>query len=56
MENKDLKEKFDENAEHYDKIRKLIIPKFDDLYNITTEIANSKKENPKILDLGAGTG
>lgn len=56
MENKELKEKFDENAEHYDKIRKLIIPKFDDLYNITTELANSKKENPKILDLGVGTG
>lgn len=56
MIHKDLNEKFDENAEHYDKIRKLIIPCFDDLYNITTELANSKKENPKILDLGAGTG
>lgn len=56
MIHKDLKEKFDENAEHYDKIRKLIIPCFDDLYNITTELANSKKESPKILDLGAGTG
>lgn len=53
---KDLKEKFDENAEHYDKIRKLIIPCFNDLYNITTELANSNKESPKILDLGAGTG
>lgn len=56
MPNKDLKEKFDENAEHYDKIRKLIIPCFDDLYNITVELAYSKKEAPKILDLGAGTG
>jgi tRNA (cmo5U34)-methyltransferase len=56
MIHKDLKEKFDENAEHYDKIRKLIIPCFDDLYNITTELTNSKKESPKILDLGAGTG
>lgn len=56
MIHKDLKEKFDENAEHYDKIRKLIIPCFNDLYNITTELANSNKESPKILDLGAGTG
>jgi tRNA (cmo5U34)-methyltransferase len=56
MEKKALKEKFDENVEHYDKIRKLIIPCFDDLYNITTELAYFKKENLKILDLGAGTG
>ncbi|MDI6725264.1 MAG: methyltransferase domain-containing protein [Methanobacterium sp.] len=56
MSNKTLKEKFDENADKYDKIRKLIIPCFDDLYNITRNLANSKKEDPKILDLGAGTG
>lgn len=56
MGNEALKEKFDENAEKYDKIRKLIIPCFDDLYNITRNLANSKKENPNILDLGAGTG
>lgn len=56
MSNEALKEKFNENAEKYDKIRKLIIPCFDDLYNITKNLANSKKDNPKILDLGAGTG
>lgn len=56
MSNKTLKEKFDENADKYDKIRKLIIPCFDDLYNITRDLANSKREDPKILDLGAGTG
>jgi len=56
MSNKTLKEKFDENADKYDKIRKLIIPCFDDLYNITRNLANSKREDPKILDLGAGTG
>lgn len=56
MSNKTLKEKFDENADKYDKIRKLIIPCFDDLYNITRNLANSKEETPKILDLGAGTG
>lgn len=56
MSNEILKEKFDENADKYDKIRKLIIPCFDDLYNITRDLANSKREDPKILDLGAGTG
>ncbi len=56
MANHALKEKFDENAEKYDKIRKLIIPCFDDLYTITRDLAVFRKENPKILDLGAGTG
>ena len=56
MSNEALKEKFNENAEKYDKIRKLIIPCFDDLYNITKNLANSKKDKPHVLDLGAGTG
>ena len=56
MSNEALKEKFNENAEKYDKIRKLIIPCFDDLYDITKNLADSKKDKPKILDLGAGTG
>ena len=56
MSNEALKEKFNENAEKYDKIRKLIIPCFDDLYNTTKNLANSKKDNPHVLDLGAGTG
>lgn len=56
MVNEALKEKFNENAEDYDKIRRQIIPCFDDLYEITQYLASSKKETPKILDLGAGTG
>ena len=56
MSNKTLKEKFNKNAEKYDKIRKLIIPCFDDLYDITKNLADSKKDKPHILDLGAGTG
>ncbi len=51
-----LKEKFNENADNYDKVRKLIIPHFDDLYNITKKLAKSNKKAPEILDLGAGTG
>ena len=54
--NETLKEKFDEDAENYDKIRRLFIPCFDDFYTITTDLASSNKKNPKILDLGAGTG
>ena len=54
--NKYLIGKFDEDAENYDKFRKLFIPCFDDFYNITTDFANSNKNNPIILDLGAGTG
>ena len=53
---KNLIDKFDEDAENYDKFRKLFIPCFDDFYNITTDLANLKGKNPKILDLGAGTG
>lgn len=56
MVNEALKEKFNENAEDYDKIRRQIIPCFDDLYEITQYLASSKKETPIILDLGAGTG
>jgi len=56
MKNSALKDKFNENAGKYDSMRKLVIPYFDDLYQITTELAKSDKKSPKILDLGAGTG
>lgn len=56
MANETLKEKFNRGAEEYDKQRKSLIPCFDDLYDITLDLANSGEKNPKILDLGAGTG
>ena len=52
----DIKDKFDEAAEKYDKHRKQIIPCFDDFYGLPLQVMNFKGADPKILDLGAGTG
>ncbi|HMK54056.1 MAG TPA: class I SAM-dependent methyltransferase [Methanobacteriaceae archaeon] len=51
-----LKEKFSEGAEKYDRQRKHVIPCLEDLYRIITDLANINNPQPKILDLGAGTG
>jgi tRNA (cmo5U34)-methyltransferase len=51
-----IREKFNDAADIYDKYRKLIIPKFDEFYGILIELACLNVDNPKILDLGAGTG
>lgn len=56
MSNRILKEKFDQNAELYDRQRSLVIPYMDELYNIMTDLAINEIPAPKILDLGAGTG
>jgi tRNA (cmo5U34)-methyltransferase len=56
MAEETLKEKFDQAAKTYDKSRKLLIPCFEDFYKVTVDLADSVKEKPKILDLGAGTG
>ena len=51
-----LTQKFDDAAEDYDKNRKYLIPCFDDFYKIAIDIIDFKGNNPKVLDLGAGTG
>ena len=51
-----LKTKFNEHANQYDQQRKKLIPCFDDFYSIPVSIINTKKKNPSILDIGAGTG
>lgn len=51
-----LKEKFSMGAEEYDGQRKHIIPCLEDLYSITSDLATIDNPQPKILDLGAGTG
>lgn len=51
-----LKEKFSQGAEEYDQQRKHVIPCLEDLYLITTDLATVENPQPKILDLGAGTG
>ena len=52
----DIKDKFNENSQNYDSQRKKLIPCFEDFYNISTSIAESHSDTPKILDIGAGTG
>ena len=56
MSKERLKEKFNAVAERYDHQRESLIPCFHDLYNITVDLANFKIHNPKIMDIGAGTG
>lgn len=51
-----LRKKFDDAAIAYDKDRKAIIPHFDVYYGTLVQLADSKIYNPRILDLGAGTG
>ncbi len=51
-----LKEKFGQGAEEYDRQRKHVIPRLDDLYEILADLAIINIQNPRILDLGAGTG
>lgn len=51
-----LRKKFDDAAIAYDKDRKAIIPHFDVYYGTLVQLADSKIDNPRILDLGAGTG
>lgn len=51
-----VREKFDEGADDYDKNRKHLIPCFDDFYGLAIESIEFKGDNPKVLDLGAGTG
>jgi tRNA (cmo5U34)-methyltransferase len=51
-----LRKKFDNAAQAYDKDRKAIIPHFDIYYGTLVQLAQVENENPRILDLGAGTG
>ncbi len=51
-----IKAKFDKGAKSYDRQRSYIIPNMDQFYTIMVELASSDVPNPKILDLGAGTG
>lgn len=51
-----LREKFGQGAEEYDRQRKYIIPRLDDLYHILADLASTNTQRPRILDLGAGTG
>jgi tRNA (cmo5U34)-methyltransferase len=53
----DLKSAFDAAAPAYDRLRRQLIPCFDDLYGSAVEMLPfPPRSAPRILDLGAGTG
>jgi len=47
---------FDAIASNYDRQRKLLIPCFDEFYEMAAALAETDNPAPRILDLGAGTG
>jgi Methylase involved in ubiquinone/menaquinone biosynthesis len=47
---------FNEIAVKYDQQRRFLIPCYDDFYKIIVELSESQLPNPRILDIGAGTG
>lgn len=48
--------KFNQKAKEYDSERRALIPFFDDFYGVAIDCIDFKGDNPKVLDLGAGTG
>ncbi|MEN6610694.1 MAG: methyltransferase domain-containing protein [Methanoregulaceae archaeon] len=52
----DIRSAFDRVASRYDAQRKWIIPGLDEYYAAAVWAAESTKDNPAILDVGAGTG
>jgi tRNA (cmo5U34)-methyltransferase len=51
-----VKISFDSLARKYDEHRRQLIPCYDDFYRITTDLAMVDRPEPRVLDLGAGTG
>ena len=51
-----VKEKFDDYTRQYDAQRRMLITCFNDFYSIAVSLAETDKQNPAILDVGAGTG
>jgi len=47
---------FDEIATKYDQQRRSLIPCYDDFYKLMVVLSETKAAQPKILDIGAGTG
>ena len=54
--NNDVVLQFNQVANAYDKQRRKLIPCFDDFYGIAVSNAETARDTPDILDLGAGTG
>lgn len=48
---------FDASAHEYDRVRRILIPCFDDFYRTAVEVVPFRREDAiRVLDLGAGTG
>lgn len=56
MKQMNIQEQFNAIAKNYDKQRRCFIPCFDDFYGIAVESLTLSEDEPKILDIGAGTG
>jgi len=52
----EIQREFDNISKKYDEQRKKFVPCFGDFYGVAMSIASIDKENPDILDIGAGTG
>ncbi len=52
----EIQREFDNISKKYDEQRKKFVPCFDDFYGVSVSVASVDKENPDILDAGAGTG
>lgn len=52
----EVQKRFDDISKKYDEQRKKFIPCFDDFYRLSVSVASVNRENPDILDIGAGTG
>lgn len=52
----EVHEVFNKHAKDYDKLRRNLIPCFDDFYGVAIDVIDLDLENPKVIDLGAGTG
>jgi tRNA (cmo5U34)-methyltransferase len=51
-----LKQQFDQVAKEYDQQRRQLIPCFDDFYGMAAYWVKTSEDEPRVLDLGAGTG
>ncbi len=52
----EIRNTFNGISADYDMLRRKLIPCFDDFYNISISLLDTDKPNPKVLDIGAGTG
>lgn len=52
----DISAKFNDISQEYDRQRRQFIPCYDDFYNLGVSAIELKTDQPRVLDIGAGTG